>query len=403
MALTVAHSMFFRGVLVLLVATLIKPSVVSQEINDQNDDAVIPGWRYEFQREYELYRDYGNDWRLGSSFAVNSEDGLILAAGPILYHFGFRTFPYVYRMELLAGVSIPTGRFKIAYSGLWPLISERMSLNVKAHASQLELINFYGFGNQSERDEEKEDAGYYRVPSTELLVQPSLQYMVGGMVFVGLGGAVKNFKVRGTEEDRLVNPSVLAQYGDDRTLGSLGLSLMIDTRDHPMAPHSGFSFELQAWNYLEVFGNQTSFQKYTGELRLYAGDTILTDVMLTLRVRAEFIDGEFPVQEAVFLGGIGSLRGFASQRFAGDAGLLGSAELRFSVGRWKLLVPTEVGLFVLADAGRVWVDDKSPGNFHTDVGGGVWLAPLSRDVILSLAIASSVEGVFLAGGVGFGF
>jgi outer membrane protein assembly factor BamA len=241
------------------------------------------------------------------------------------------------------------------------------------------------------------------VPSTELFLQPALQYHIQHWLVAALGAAVKNFKVRETEEDRLINPSVLEQYGDNRTLGSVGLSLLLDTRDHPMAPHSGVSVGLQAWNYLEVFGNQTPFQKYIGEARAYLGDTLVTDLMFGIRVRAEYIDGEFPFHEAAFLGGTGSLRGFASQRFGGDASLLGSAELRFSLGRWTLLVPTEVGLFALADAGRVWLDEESPGGYHTDAGGGLWLAPLNRDVILTVAVASSVEGVFVVGGVGFGF
>ena len=377
---------------------------MAQEVQGESDDAaVVPGWRYEFQEEYELFRDYGTDWRLGSSFALNSEDGLILAAGPILYQFGFRTFPYVYRMQLLGGASIPTGRFKLVYSGFWPRISEQLSITVNAHASQLELSNFFGFGNESVRDDAKEDGGYYRVSSTELFAQPSLLYHIRQWVVAGLGMAVKNFKVRDAEEDRLINPSVLEQYGDNRTLGSLGLSLLVDTRDHPMAPHGGISLGLQAWNYLEVFGNQTPFQKYIGEVRAYLGDTLVTDVMLGLRVRGEFIDGEFPFHEAAFLGGPGSLRGFASQRYGGDACVLGSVELRIAFGRWKLIIPTEVGIFFLADAGRVWVDEESPGDYHTDAGGGIWIAPLNRDVILSIAAASSVEGLFFVGGIGFGF
>jgi len=130
---------------------------------------------------------------------------------------------------------------------------------------------------------------------------------------------------------------------------------------------------------------------------------VLTDVMLGLRVRGELINGVFPFHEAAFLGGAGSLRGFASQRFGGDASVLGSVELRISIGRWKLIIPTEVGVFFLADAGRVWVDEESPGDYHTDAGGGIWIAPLNRDVILSIAAASSVEGLFFVGGIGFGF
>lgn len=377
-------------------------SLPAQEGTGAGDDAVVPGWREEFQKEYELFRDYGEDWRLGTFFAVNSEDGLILAGGPILYHFGFRTFPYVYRMELLAGVSIPTGRFKVVYSALWPSLSDRFSLDLHTFISQLELRNVYGFGNNTGRDDELESDGYYTVSSTELYVEPVLSYRIIQDVSVGFGASVRTVNVE-DEEERFLSASDFKDFGNNRTVGSLGVSQLIDTRDHPLAPHSGVSLFLEARGYLEVFGNEEPFQKYRGEFRFYLGDTVGTDIMVAARVRGEIISGTFPFYEAAFLGGVSSLRGFPSQRFAGDASLLGSAEIRFSVGRWKIIVPTEVGLFLLADAGRVWVGGQSPGAVHTDAGGGIWIAPLNRDTILSLSVATSEEGFFIGGGIGFGF
>jgi len=386
----------------LTVLLLLALPCFAQEQTDAGDDATVPGWRYEFQREYEQFRDYGEDWRLGTSFALNSEDGLILAGGPILYHFGFRTFPYVYRMELLGGFSIPTGRVKVVYSAFWPVLSDRLSLDLRTHFSQLELRNFYGFGNDAARDAELEDAGFYRISSNELFLEPTLQYRIDRGVSAGLGVAVRTVNVRDDDGD-VLEPSEFMSFGDNRTVGSTGLSFHVDTRDHPMAPHSGVVLDLQAWTYLEVFGNDSPFQKYRGEVRFYVGGTIGTDVMLALRVQGVALSGSFPFYEAAFLGGPGSLRGFPSQRFAGDASLLGSAELRFSIGRWKLIIPTEIGLFLLGDAGRVFVDGQSPGSLHTDAGAGLWAAPLNRDTILSFLVASSVEGAFIAGGIGFGF
>ncbi|HET6272261.1 MAG TPA: hypothetical protein VFG32_04735, partial [Bacteroidota bacterium] len=64
---------------------------------------------------------------------------------------------------------------------------------------------------------------------------------------------------------------------------------------------------------------------------------------------------------------------------------------------------TEVGMHILGDVGRVWVDESSPGGWHSDAGGGLWFAPLSRDVIISVSAASSVDGLFVYGGLGFAF
>ncbi|MCK5572314.1 MAG: hypothetical protein KAJ12_06115, partial [Bacteroidetes bacterium] len=68
-----------------------------------------------------------------------------------------------------------------------------------------------------------------------------------------------------------------------------------------------------------------------------------------------------------------------------------------------IIVPTEFGLTLLGDIGRVWVDGESPGDWHTDAGLGLWLAPLNRDLLFSFVAARSVEGLFVNAGVGFSF
>src|SRR5262245_49447162 len=125
-----ARTLFLKYLVTIATLLLLVESttIAQKKEEDDGDDKTVPEWRYVFQKKYELFRDYGYDWRLGTFFALNSDDGLVLGAGPILYHFGFRTFPYVYRMELLGGGAIPTGRVKFAYQALWPAISEHGSL-----------------------------------------------------------------------------------------------------------------------------------------------------------------------------------------------------------------------------------------------------------------------------------
>jgi outer membrane protein assembly factor BamA len=335
-------------------------------------------------------------------FALTPEDGVLLGAGPILYEFGFRTFPYVYRMQLVGGFSIPTGKFKFAYTLSMPSLSRRLSLVLSAHASEVEVRNFYGFGNDSRRDEGMENNDFYRVASREYFVQPTLYHVLFKRSNIGIGLSFKHFDIRKTSE-RSVAGLPADTLGKNRTQLGLGVNLVIDTRNHPLIPHRGFYMKLGAWNYPDPFKSRSPFQRIVGDIRFYIGDTLITDVMLAFRLAAEKVIGTFPFYEAAFLGGAGTLRGYGLQRFAGDEAAFGSAELRFSLFRAKLIVPTEVGLFLLADAGRVWTDGLSPGGVHSDTGVGIWLAPLNRNVILSFAGASSVDGLFVSGGVGFGF
>jgi hemolysin activation/secretion protein len=130
-----------------------------------------------------------------------------------------------------------------------------------------------------------------------------------------------------------------------------------------------------------------------------------TEPTLALRLGGKKVwgEGEIPFQEAAYIGGGSTLRGFGSFRFAGDASLYGNANLRFSLANFKILFPTEFGVLALADAGRVWVDRESPDGWHTAVGGGVWFAPMRRAYTISLTYAGSTEGNALYVSAGFLF
>jgi len=391
----------FVWILASVLVTMIASSPVRAQ-QEGGEDSATPGWRYEFQRKYELFRDYGHDWRLAALFGLNPEEGLLIGGGPILYEFGFRSFPFVYRMQLTGEIAIPQGRYRFAYSLFMPTLSDGLSLELLAHASELEVTNFYGFGNTSPRDEAKENEDFYRVASREFLIHPTLYRELSQRSYLGLGIAYKNFRVR-RKENRFYNQLSLDSLGDKRSQLGAGIGLRIDTRDYERAPHSGVYLDIEGWSFVDPAGTSPPFQRIKGEGRIYFGDTLFTDVMVAFRAGGERVFGTFPFHESAFLGGGSSLRGFLAQRFAGDASVFGNVELRIALFRSKMIVPTEVGVFVLGDAGRVWVDGTSAGRWHSDAGGGLWLAPLNRDLLASLLVASSVDGLFFRAALGFEF
>jgi hemolysin activation/secretion protein len=83
--------------------------------------------------------------------------------------------------------------------------------------------------------------------------------------------------------------------------------------------------------------------------------------------------GNFPFQEAAFIGGSTTIRTLDPQRFAGDASLYGTAELRIPVLTLTVLVPVDLGLLGTVDYGRVYVNGSSPGGWHNAFGGGFWV------------------------------
>ena len=116
---------------------------------------------------------------------------------------------------------------------------------------------------------------------------------------------------------------------------------------------------------------------------------------IALRAGGQKAVGDFPFQESAFVGGPMNLRGYPYQRFRGDAALFGSAELRARLAYVNLgIARFQLGVFGLADAGRVYVDGDSPGGWHTSTGGGISLRTLGRS--LTAAYAKGERGSFYA-------
>jgi hemolysin activation/secretion protein len=119
--------------------------------------------------------------------------------------------------------------------------------------------------------------------------------------------------------------------------------------------------------------------------------------VLALRAGGKQTFGTYPFHEAAFLGGASTLRGWTEQRFAGDAAVYGNAELRAYLSEIFFVLPGELGIFALADAGRVFLDGESSDAWHSALGGGLWVAFLDRANTISVAYARGRErgGVYV--------
>jgi outer membrane protein assembly factor BamA len=165
---------------------------------------------------------------------------------------------------------------------------------------------------------------------------------------------------------------------------------VLDRRDDPAFPRNGFTLAARA----ELFpvSSEGFLDEGGGELGQFAragasgtGYVRLGGPVLALRAGGEKVFGDFPLQYAAFLGGSPNLRGYAFDRFAGDAAAWGGAELRVPIG-------SGVGVMALADAGRVWFDGDSDGGWHTALGGGGFVR--AGGYTASLQYAYGERGIF---------
>jgi outer membrane protein assembly factor BamA len=147
---------------------------------------------------------------------------------------------------------------------------------------------------------------------------------------------------------------------------------------------------------------ETPYQKIAGVASAYLTIPFLTRPVLAVRGGGEKLYGEFPYFDAAFIGGSRSLRTEHRQRFAGDASLFGSAELRVPIASFPLLLPWNVGALGFVDVARVYVDGDSPGGWHQGTGAGIWIGVVRPEIGLTIVGTNNPDRRILTS-IGFAF
>lgn len=117
-------------------------------------------------------------------------------------------------------------------------------------------------------------------------------------------------------------------------------------------------------------------------------------VLVSLFAGGKKLWGEFPFFEAAYLGGFKTMDGYNWNRFAGDASLYGSAELRWAFRKIRFTVPGELGLTLRADVGRVFLDGEDSNRWHSSGSVGIFYAPFRRLMLFEAGVGYSPENTF---------
>ncbi|MBC8144577.1 MAG: BamA/TamA family outer membrane protein, partial [bacterium] len=357
----------------------------------------------EAQRYEPLVEDFGHNWRVGPWLGFTSDMGLFVGGGPILYEYGFQADPYVYRMALLAGYATNAKSFKVQYTGDFRSLIDGARVGVLARASGIEVHNFYGLGNESQRIEEADKANHYNVVQQQLTFRPELGIPVFDGAEVIVGADVTHTKSAEPNEIRFVN--TIRPYGlEPMTIANGSVGIRIDTRDVELNASKGVLFDVRGEYYPTLLDNAAAFTKIKGEARTYFTADWPLETTLALRAAAEHNIGDsIPFYKAAVLGGTGSLRGYPIDRFIGNTSLAANAELRVGLFNFNVLFPGVFGITAAVESGRVFTDDDVSKRWHAAVGGGLYLTFIERSLTLSASGMQSPEAlrIYVAGGFAF--
>ena len=372
--------------------------------------------------------DWGMETFMFPTITVNPDLGMFVWARYGRQYFGYRKDPFSSRHSF--GVGIATNGIEpfVSYTGTFRRLLHDFDARVHLKYSGIQLIRFNGFGNDTQIPGA---SSFYKVEQSHLVLAPSLDFHKKEHDEDAPRGSTEPLRSELTirlvpilkysntspdaNKDKFIGALDHPLYGTG-FFGQVGASgeFMYDTRNNPAYPTRGFLVRAAGAVYPGVWDVESAFGSIDGAVHTYVTAPIPMNPTLALRVGGKKVWGTFPFHESAFLGGPGftgigvsdsHLRGFRKNRFAGDTSLYGNAELRLVLLPIKLLVPGEFGLFIAADAGRVFFaeDTNDADKWHSSIGGGFWLSFLQRRQTLSVAVINGddLTGVYLRTGFMF--
>lgn len=340
--------------------------------------------------------------------------GLVPRIGLKRVKYGFRMIPYKSMTMAEVGYSTAINGFDLTLGYDRRLESSAFHLPVSAQMSQLEVVEFAGLGN----DLPEPVGEFFDVRQRAWSFRPAFGFSPNSRSDISLGPIL-----RYTSTDSTANRLISQQqpYGFDKfAQAGVQLQMHYDTRGSPelfdvggrnVLVHVGSDdgtptlwgkIDFSASAYPGTLDAETAYEKIAGVAKAYLTIPFLTRPVLALRGGGEKLYGNFPYFDAAFIGGSRSLRTEHRQRFAGDASLFGTAELRVPLVSFPFILPWNIGALGFVDVARVYVDGESPGGWHQGTGAGVWIALVKPGIGLTIVRTNNPERRTLTS-IGFAF
>ncbi len=353
---------------------------------------------YNFRKQIE--RSQG----LVSAIGYNPDDGFRAALQFAYRVDNFQRNPFSQKHVINAAYFTDINSFEISYSGEFANIKDNLNLSFGARLTSPNYkVNFFGFGNETRNFQDSEGYEFNRV---------EVQHISGNVGLLRNSNFGSFFKVQTTFDAFEVNNSPtkfisevnLENKGKTSYFGTLEGIYNYRSYDDPQNPTIGMLFDLN----LGVTDNLEDTDDVFGFVKSRVGfyNTLVKNRTLVLKTTVNYqhnIGNSYQFYQASNLGGDNGLRGYREQRFTGKSFLVGSADLRYSLPKFKVgLIPLQTGIYGGTDLGRVWLPGESSKKWHNSYGGGLWING-SGGLNANFSIFNSTEGARVTFGLGFDF
>jgi hypothetical protein len=269
------------------------------------------------------------------------------------------------------------------------------------YANPNDFLYFYGLGNETVKDEDLFDQGYYQTHFKSIRVQ-------GGFLnefwkYSTFSGMIRydNNQRQLFDENTILEDS--AYYGSDNVnLAEVDLELDLDFRDDRNLPEDGMRFYLGHTNGLNLTDNNSNYSKTWSFIEYFASIKPFT---LGLKFGGGGSYGNIPFYNLFTLGQNNYLRGYRSNRFTGEGMAYFDSELRAQLFDVKtLLVPLRIGVRGFYNTGRIFQSGEDSKTWHSGYGFGLYIVPLEPTYTFHISAAfSDEESLLITFGIGGAF
>ena len=335
----------------------------------------------------------------------NPDDGVFIGGGVLIKTDGFRKSPYATRHKILANYAFATSSYNFSYdlNVIDALGKLDFSLTAEANAPNF-VNNFFGLGNETDYDSDL-DERYYRTRFEEYTLRPTMTFNVGKNAVLNFGPTFRAVEVEDSQ-DRFIRDfsdalTTSNNIFEQKTYAGGTVGFHFDETSEQISPKKGVDFNLV----FDYQGGLNDVSKNSAALKtnvaFHFSFAEPSRTVFSTRFGYEKIFGDFEFFQSAQLDGFNNLRGYRRYRFSGESSFYHQFEMRVKLLDWRsYILPSEVGLVLFNDLGRVWVDGEDSNKIHHGYGGGLYLTPFNFAAI-NILMAVSEESVLPL--VKFGF
>ena len=335
------------------------------------------------------------------NIGYNVEDRLMVGVGFSMRTFGFRKDPYASQQRLSTLYALNHGSYQFKYEGEWNGVIGTTDIIVNAQMVNPVLNNFFGLGNQTVKNPER-DLEYYRVRykfmEGDVLFrhrQFSVLSLAAGPTWYHYWNKYEDNKHRILSTPRLVSLDSANIYSNKTYLGGK-FYILLNTLNSDLLPTRGIYWNTEFTALRGMQNNSKPLTRLTSDLTLYSSLKEAAKLVSVLRLGGGRIYSKnFEYFQALNLGANNVLRGFRKNRFSGSALAYGTIELRTKLFTSRSYIfPGSVGLIVFNENGRVWVKNEESKKWHHSYGGGFYYAAYNTALLSATVGFSAEEKIF---------